>query len=133
MLMHRRVLCRRSRAGFTLNELLIVVVILGILAAIALPQFSKSRKRSDRQAAAAVLEAIYHAERAYVFEHNRYVGADNWGALGMTDPDTSTVDYTLTASGSGAGATFLATASDRGTSEDLSITQTGPPATGSWQ
>ncbi|MBW1689998.1 MAG: prepilin-type N-terminal cleavage/methylation domain-containing protein, partial [Deltaproteobacteria bacterium] len=41
----------KNRKGFTLIELMIVIAIIGILAAIAIPQFSAYRKRSYNSAA----------------------------------------------------------------------------------
>ena len=62
-----------SQKGFTLIELLVVVAIIGILAAIAIPQFSVYRQKgydaraeSDLRNAATAEEAVYASNGAYV-------------------------------------------------------------------
>lgn len=58
----------RSRAvevGFTLVELMIVVVILGILAAVAIPAFSRYVKRSKTSEASAGIASMYRLQLSY--------------------------------------------------------------------
>lgn len=56
---------KRGQKGFTLIELMIVVAIIGILAAIAIPQFANYRKKSYNTQAKAELKSFYTACQAY--------------------------------------------------------------------
>ncbi len=62
----------RSESGFTLIELLVVVAIIGILAAIAIPQFSAYRKRGYEAALKSDLRNAATSEEAYFTQNNTY-------------------------------------------------------------
>ena len=56
---------KRLMAGFTLVELMIVVVILGILAAVAIPAFTRYVKRSKTSEASGNIAKIYQGQLSY--------------------------------------------------------------------
>jgi type IV pilus assembly protein PilA len=62
----------RSRKGFTLIELLIVVAIIGILAAIAIPQFSAYRTRGYNAAANSDAKNLKTSCEAYYSDNQKY-------------------------------------------------------------
>ena len=73
---------RRLR-GFTLIELMIVVVVVGILAAIAFPSYTRYVEKARRaDAKSALLDASQRLERCYT-QNNTYVGCPVAG----TSPD----------------------------------------------
>jgi type IV pilus assembly protein PilA len=74
----------KGKKGFTLIELMIVVAIIGILAAIAIPNFLKFQAKSKQSEAKTNLGGIFTAEIAYQGENARFgdFPATNWKASG---------------------------------------------------
>lgn len=62
-----------KRRAFTLVELMIVVAIIGILAAIAIPNFVAAQYRAKRSEAGPILDGIKTAELAYDAINDRFI------------------------------------------------------------
>ena len=69
----------KTRSAFTLVEIMIVVGIIALLAAIALPNFLRARKRSQATRMLEDLRVIDSALDQYAIENNKVTGATvNW-------------------------------------------------------
>jgi prepilin-type N-terminal cleavage/methylation domain-containing protein len=67
---------KRNNKGFTLIELMIVVAIIGILAAIAIPQFNSYRQKAHDSAAKSQLKNLATAMESFYVDKDTYTGAD---------------------------------------------------------
>jgi general secretion pathway protein G len=103
----------RTSRGFTLVELLIVVVILGILAAIAIPQFANSSRDAQLTSLQTNLSVLRNAVEYYKFQHaSRYPGYPAGG--GSPDPAAFVAQLTLASRPDGATAVVGTTGYDLG-------------------
>lgn len=67
-----------SLTGFTIVELLVVVIIVGILSALALPQYQKMLERSRAAEGVQILGALRKAQEVYYAQYARYESEGSW-------------------------------------------------------
>ena len=80
--------------GFSLIELMIVVAIMAILAAIAFPAFDNQTRKSNRAAAQAVLMDAANKQQFYLTSQREY--ADTLAKLNITPPNDVSRWYDIT-------------------------------------
>ncbi len=98
---------RSESRGFTIIELLIVVVIIGILAAIAIPKFANTKERAYLASMKADLRNLVTAEEAYLAEYYTYTS--NLGTTYQSSAGVTVALQDVSASGWAATATHTGT------------------------
>ena len=81
-------MCRRKKS-FTLIELLIVVAIISILAAIAVPNFLEAQTRAKVSRVKADMRTMLNGLEAYAVDHNKYPKRH----YGVADPEQDTANF----------------------------------------
>jgi type IV pilus assembly protein PilE len=98
----------RPARGFTLVEMLVTVVIIGILAAIALPSYQNYLKRGRRATAQAFLMDVAQKEQEYLLDNRSY--APDLATLNLTVPTNVSTYYTIAPASSTSAMSFTFTA-----------------------
>jgi type IV pilus assembly protein PilA len=97
---------RKQDEGFTLVELIVVIVIIGILAAIAAPSFLGQSNRARESEGIASVGALNKAQQAFYLQNGRF--AEDMTELNAGIPATTT-NYTYSTSSTATGVTSRAT------------------------
>lgn len=115
--------CRRAKSerGFSLIELVVVLAILGILVAAAVPLYLGARKKAYKAEADSTLQEVKTMEWAYYQEKGQFSGS--FSDLGFRPPATKFWSYAISGA-SDAAVTIVATgqAPPLGPSDEVSIT-----------
>ena len=123
-----------NRKGFTLIELMIVVVIIGILAALAIPRFMKSTTKAKQSECKQILKQIYTMQHTYRQANNGYgdngvtVNAGAGGTfpnIGVDIQTSAIYTYTIAAGANTFTATATANLDDDATVDTWTITEAG--------
>ncbi|NQT22817.1 MAG: prepilin-type N-terminal cleavage/methylation domain-containing protein [Candidatus Omnitrophica bacterium] len=80
-----------GKKGFTLIELMVVIIIVGILAAVAVPMMRANVRRAYGTEGAAIAGSIRTAERIYQAEHKTYT--DNLALLSLNAAELNGLYY----------------------------------------
>ncbi len=84
---------KKTMAGFTLMELMIVVAVIGILSAIAIPSYQESVRKGKRAEGRAALTDLMLQQERFMTQSNSYCAFSNTGGVTAVVAGCATVPF----------------------------------------
>jgi type IV pilus assembly protein PilE len=100
--------------GFTLIEVMIAVVIIGILAAVAYPSYQDYVRKGNRAAAQSFMMTIAQRQEQYLLSNRSYTTTIGTGGLNLTQPPETNGKYDFVVTQPTGAASYLVTATPQG-------------------
>jgi len=79
----RSLKAKKNQKGFSLIELMMVVVIIGVLAGVGIPQYQKFQMKARQSEVKSLLSGMYLAQKTFFSEWNQYYGDFNAVGYGL--------------------------------------------------
>ncbi|MFH1800936.1 MAG: type II secretion system protein [Candidatus Omnitrophota bacterium] len=111
--------------GFTMIEILVTILILGVLAAVTIPGFTKAKTKAEKDQAVAYLRTVRTSMRMYYGKWKTYLPLANTGAIKSTlGAETQAAGYGFSVAAPTT-STFTATAFRSADSKTITLNQDG--------
>lgn len=126
---------RKNKKGFTLLEIIIVIIIIGVLAGLALPRLLNTVGQAYSTEAFSAIATIRSAmDRCHLKRGGNYGNCEDWANLDIENPENSPGAHFTFSIGGGDSVGYTITATrntvdDGDNSSDITITQTSVSVT----